>query len=272
MKITEYGKVTSIDENTVFLLDGDQGTKTVLATDLIKAVAEISDPKLHRMIYGGRYLGESVTEEQKAVIRDGTFKGMLVGDYWTINKVNWRIADIDYWLRCGDVELQSHHLMMIPEKSLYAAKMNDTADTTGAYVGSKMYTTYLEEAKTKINTAFPNLVLTRKECLANTMNDGYQSNGGWTETTVELMNEVMVYGCHIFAPMPSGTVTPYNYTVGKQQLAIFALNPEMVNIRENYWLRDVVSASGFAFVDVLGVADWHAATTSLGVRPVFAIG
>ena len=47
----------------------------------------------------------------------------------------------------------------------------------------------------------------------------------------------------------------------------------MIKTRYNYWLRDVVSASFFAFVDSSGVATaYDASNANIGVRPVFCIG
>jgi len=38
MKITDYEKVQQLVSNNIFLLDGDNGTKTILATDMAKAL------------------------------------------------------------------------------------------------------------------------------------------------------------------------------------------------------------------------------------------
>ena len=43
----------------------------------------------------------------------------------------------------GDTECTTHHILMIPEKIMGTAAMNDSHITTGGYVGSKMYTTNL---------------------------------------------------------------------------------------------------------------------------------
>lgn len=51
-------------------------------------------PEMHRNIFRGKHLGESITEEQLEVIRDGSFADLYVGDYWEINGVKYRIADI----------------------------------------------------------------------------------------------------------------------------------------------------------------------------------
>lgn len=271
-KITEYPAVTRFDTDDVLLKDGTNGTKKIKAKDAAVEFAGLISPINHRNIYRGKSLGISVTSAQKAAIQNGSFDDLFIGDYWTINSVNWVIADMDYFLRCGDVDFNTHHLVMVPQGILGNAKMNETNTTEGGYVGSAMYKTGLNDAKSKITTAFGSMVKTHKEYLVNATSGGHASAGAWVESTVELMNEIMVYGCPIFTPMGSGTVTPTNYTLGKQQLALFALSPRAVNIRTTYWLRDVVSATAFADVYYYGDAVCDGASISYGVRPYFVIG
>ena len=285
MKITDYGKVTSLANENVFILDGPNGTKGILASDLAQALLKILPvdnlmdvikgelaPEMHRNIFRGNYLGSSVTAAQKAAIKAGTFDDLYVGDYWTIGGVNWRIVDINYWMRCGDTDFTTPHLVIMPDVPLYSAQMNATNITTGGYVGSAMYTTNLAQAKTTIANAFGDMVLTHREYLTNAVSNGYPSGGSWYDSTVELPNEIMMYGSHVFTPAGDGTVIPTRYTINKSQLALFKLVPEFIHNRQWFWLRDVVSAVGFANVGSRGNADCSGASDSGGVRPVFPIG
>lgn len=54
----------------------------------------LDNPYMHRNIFRGKSLGESITAEQLEVIRDGSFRDLYVGDYWEINGTKYRIADI----------------------------------------------------------------------------------------------------------------------------------------------------------------------------------
>jgi hypothetical protein len=227
---------------------------------------------MRRNIYRGKNLGTSVTPAQKTAITTGTFEDMYVGDYWVINGVTWRIADINYWYNCGDTSFTKNHLVMVPDSPLYATKMNETDITTGGYVGSKMYTEGLNQAKTTIQTAFRDLLLTHREVLINAVTNGYPSGGAWLNSTVELMNEIMVYGSYINTPGGTGSIIVNRYTINNQQLALFSLNPGMINRRQTFWLRDVVSSSRFVDAYDRGSADHSPASNSLGVRPAFAIG
>lgn len=271
-KITEYPSVKRLSSGIVFIIDGTGGTKTITAADAAIELAGLISPEMHRNIYRGKNLGTTVTDAQKIAIQKGTFDDLYIGDYWVIDSVTWRIADIDYFYNCGDTDFTKHHLVIVPDTSLLSAKMNDDNTTEGGYTGSKMYTEYMEPAKTKITGAFGDMVLTHKELLTNAVVDGRPSGGGWVESKIELMNEIMVYGSHIFTPGSTGTMTPYRYTVAKQQFALFALNPKMVNRRHTYWLRDVATASAFASVLNGGNAAYNAASNSIGVRPEFIIG
>lgn len=323
MKITDYEKVQTLDSSNMVLIDGNNGTKTILVADFIKSLiglissqdfisgvnlseltqinALTADDKLligtaegnkaigaddalfamldafipkeqRRMIYRGKNLGAVVTEEQKANIKNGTFKGFFLGDYWTIGSYTWRIVDFDYWYNCGDTAFTTPHLVIMPDKPLYNAQMNETNITTGGYTGSLMYTENLDQAKTLAASAFGDLILTHREYLTNAVTDGHASAGAWFDSTLDLPNEIMMYGCHVYAAMNNGTVIPTNYTIGKTQLALFTVVPKPISNRATFWLRDVVSSANFAAVDFLGYATSYGASNSLGVRPVFAIG
>lgn len=323
MKITDYEKVQTLDSSNMVLIDGNNGTKTILVADFIKSLiglissqdfisgvnlseltqinALTADDKLligtaegnkaigaddalfamldafipkeqRRMIYRGKNLGAVVTEEQKANIKNGTFKGFFLGDYWTIGSYTWRIVDFDYWYNCGDTAFTTPHLVIMPDKPLYNAQMNETNITTGGYTGSLMYTENLDQAKTLAASAFGDLILTHREYLTNAVTDGHASAGAWFDSTLDLPNEIMMYGCHVYAAMNNGTVIPTNYTIGKTQLALFTVVPKLISNRATFWLRDVVSSAHFAFVTVRGDASANGASASYGVRPVFAIG
>lgn len=234
---------------------------------------DVSDTAItHRNNYRGKNLGAVVTVAQKTAIRNGSFDDLWLGDYWVIGGHTWRIADFNYWLNCGDNAVPLSHLVIMPDACLYYDKMNDTNITTGGYVGSKMYTEGLSQAKTMVASAFPGIVLSHRELLVNAVANGYPTAGAWYDSTVELPNEIMMYGSHVFASAGNGTTITYLHTINNSQLALMAAYPRFIKTRETYWLRDVVSAPRFAFVSYNGSAYCDGASSSYGVRPVFAIG
>lgn len=324
MKITDYEKVQALAASNIFLLDGPNGTKTIAADALAKALIGLLSSKdfiggvnlseltqinelvsgnklligtadgnkaiaaedalfamldsfapveLRRVIFRGKNLGTALTAVQKAAIKDGSFKGMFLGDYWSIGGRIWRIVDMDYWYNCGDTAFTSHHLVIMPDEALYNAQMNTTNITTGGYVGSEMYKKNLANAKTIVNAAFQGSVLTHREHLCNAVTNGKQSGGAWFDSSIELPSEIMMYGHIHFGNASDGNTIPNIYTSSKTQLALFMVCPRfIVNRSYNQWLRDVVSSANFAHVDPGGNTNYDAASTSDGVRPVFPVG
>lgn len=222
----------------------------------------------HNGIYRGKYLGSSVTEDQYTEISAGTFKDLFIGDYWTIGGVNYRIAAFDYWLHTGNVKCTAHHVVLVPDTHLYTAVMNSSDVTTGGYVGSAMYTSNLADAKTTINNAFGSThILNHQELLTASVTDGKADNWGWFASTVDLMNECMIYGHNVW-----GSNIGYETGAEKSQLPLFAMAPEHIPDNSmNCWLRSVVSSESFADISRDGHATQHEATNDFGVRPAFAI-
>lgn len=270
-KIVDYPAADRIAKDDVFLLDGERGTRKALASWAAVEMAGLISPINHCNVFRGKNLGGGVSSAQKAAIKDGSFDNLYIGDYWVINGVTWRIADMDYFLRCGDTDFTRHHLVIVPDTPLYSGKMNETHTTEGGYVGSLMYKSGLDQAKTAIAAAFGDLVTTHLDILCNAVSNGRQSGGGWFDSTVELMCERMVYGNSVFQPGCDGSFIPYNYTTGKSQFALFRMAPQYISNRQWYWLRDVVSAAYFANVGHYGTAYCHGAGNVYGVRPYFVI-
>lgn len=274
MRINEYPSGTSFNDGDVLLKDGTDGTKAITASDAALSMLELAlPPIMHRNFYRGRYLGTSVTPAQRAEIQNGTFKGLYVGDYWTINGRNWVIADFDYFWNNGyNPKTTTHHLMMVPEEALYEECMNSNGSTNTGYFNCDMRKTGLNQAKTIITAAFGDLVLSHHDIFVNSAQNGRPTGCAWTMSTVELFSEVMVYGCNRFAVMNNGTDIAEHYTTDKKQVALFKLNPKFADKNSWWWLRDTVSDDYFASVDDYGYADCNGADDDGGVLPYFLIG
>ena len=223
-------------------------------------------------IYRGKSLGSTYTLAQQQAVSTGTFEDMYIGDYWTIGGVNYRIAAFNYYRNTGDINLPPNHITLVTDTQLYTHVMNDTNITTRGYTGSKMYLTGLDQAKATINAAFPSKVLTHRQILCNATVDGKASGWAWFDSSVDLMNEAMIYGCSVFGDTNlGGSGGGYNIGVGKSQLPLFALNPKLINTRQSFWLRDVVSATNFAQTHSGGGANPNLPSSAFGVRPAFSI-
>lgn len=285
-KFGDLDTILTAGDDSLLLIHDGTGVKTISTANFKKDLKEYMEgvntilaqltydnAGAHNSIYRGKNLGTTVTEEQWEAISSGTFTDLYIGDYWVIGGVNWRIAAFDYYLNCGDTSFTKHHAVIVPDTCLYSAQMNTTNVTTGAYKGSAMYTANLTQAKSTINSAFGSShVLSHRIYLSNATSNGRASAGEWTDSTVDLMCEHMVYGSGIFSPVSDGSNVPNNYRVEKGQLPLFALEPSRICNRDTWWLRDVITAATFAIVSYYGLADCGNASASFGVRPAFCIG
>jgi hypothetical protein len=290
-KVTELTAFTTPTDSCLIPIHDGTGLKKITFANFRAKAVEGTEAKIapllfnnagaHNAIYRGKSLGSTVTTAQYAAIKAGTFDDLYIGDYWTIGGVNYRIAAFDYYLNSGDTSCTTHHVVIVPDTCLYNAQMHNTSSggyeggaantTTGGYVGSDMYKSNLEQAKTTIKSAFSGHVLKHRIYLTNSVANGRASGGAWCDSEVDLMCEQMVYGSGIFSPLSDGSNVPANYRVEKSQLPLFQHEPSRICNRNTWWLRDVITASSFAFVYLSGYADYNGASYSLGVRPAFCI-
>lgn len=273
----------TVDPSTVYVTEEDLLEKAdELTQDYdakfsnLKSIVVASNSGAHNAIFRGKDITDlfyNGTLSQQ--IAAGTFDDIFIGDY-IIGKTSGRkylVADINYRLHCGDTECTKPHVLMIPEKIMGTAQMNDSNITTGGYVGSKMYTTNLAQFKTVIQNDFGSgHILNHRELLTNAVTDGKSSGWAWYDSTIELMNESMVYGHNAW-----GSHHGYETGIDKSQLSLFKHKPDLIvalndaGSRYWYWLRDVVSSSNFASVSYCGNAGSYGASFSAGVRPAFLI-
>ena len=290
-KVTELTAFTTPTDSCLIPIHDGTGLKKITFANFRAKAVEGTEAKIapllfnnagaHNAIYRGKSLGSTVTTAQYAAIKAGTFDDLYIGDYWTIGGVNYRIAAFDYYLNSGDTSCTTHHVVIVPDTCLYNAQMHNTSSggyeggaantTTGGYVGSDMYKSNLEQAKTTIKSAFSGHVLKHRIYLTNAVANGRASDGAWCDSEVDLMCEQMVYGSGIFSPVSDGSNVPANYRVEKSQLPLFQHEPSRICNRATWWLRDVISASVFAFVYYNGSAHYDNASHSFGVRPAFCI-
>lgn len=231
------------------------GKKVPMST--IAGVLLQSGAATHNAIYRGECLGDAITDGQAAAIADGNFEDLFIGDYWTMGGVNYRIADFDYWYRTGFPEanrVEKHHVIIVPDTSIATGQMNGSNTTSGGYRNSLM--------KSKMNdiiSALPSEIRSRL-LVHNALLDG-----AWTEISVDPMNEIMVYGCYILADNSN------KQTSENRQLSLFRMSPQARYAGGNYWLRNYANATEFTLASYYGDASKDVATSTYGIRPVFAI-
>lgn len=278
-KFADLEAILSVTGTEQMLIHDGNGVKVITVENLYKGLqADIDSVRnvltdgaaAHNCIYRGKNLGTSVTAEQYAAISSGKFTDLYIGDYWVINGVTYRIAAFDYYYNCGDTNFTKHHVVIVPDTSLYKAQMNTSNVTTGGYTGSAMYKSNLAQAKTTIKAAFGSThVLTKRELLTNAVNGNTPSGWAWFDSDVELMNEVQAYGSVAWGAHDGNG---YNVASGDGQFPLFMFDRTKLHNREDYWLRDVASATYFSGVYNCGYAGSTDASYSRGVRPAFCIG
>lgn len=278
-KFADLEAILSVTGTEQMLIHDGNGVKVITVENLHKGLQTDIDSvrnvladgaAAHNCIYRGKNLGTSVTAEQYAAISSGKFTDLYIGDYWVIKGVTYRIAAFDYYYNCGDTNFTKHHVVIVPDTSLYKAQMNTSNVTTGGYTGSAMYKSNLAQAKTTIKAAFGSAhVLTKRELLTNAVNGNTPSGWAWFDSDVELMNEVQAYGSVAWGAHDGNG---YNVASGDGQFPLFMFDRTKLHNREDYWLRDVASAPYFSYVSSGGIASDSYASSSLGVRPAFCIG
>ena len=278
-KFADLEAILSVTGTEQMLIHDGNGVKVITVENLHKGLQTDIDSvrnvladgaAAHNCIYRGKNLGTSVTAEQYAAISSGKFTDLYIGDYWVIKDVTYRIAAFDYYYNCGDTNFTKHHVVIVPDTSLYKAQMNTSNVTTGGYTGSAMYKSNLAQAKTTIKAAFGSAhVLTKRELLTNAVNGNTPSGWAWFDSDVELMNEVQAYGSVAWGAHDGNG---YNVASGDGQFPLFMFDRTKLHNREDYWLRDVASATLFSIVADYGRAGNDGASDSIGVRPAFCIG
>lgn len=278
-KFADLEAILSVTGTEQMLIHDGNGVKVITVENLHKGLQTDIDSvrnvladgaAAHNCIYRGKNLGTSVTAEQYTAISSGKFTDLYIGDYWVINGVTYRIAAFDYYYNCGDTNFTKHHVVIVPDTSLYKVQMNTSNVTTGGYTGSAMYKSNLAQAKTTIKAAFGSAhVLTKRELLTNAVNGNTPSGWAWFDSDVELMNEVQAYGSVAWGAHDGNG---YNVASGDGQFPLFMFDRTKLHNREDYWLRDVASATSFSFVRDGGYASCNGASNSFGVRPAFCIG
>lgn len=224
----------------------------------------------HNSIYRGKNLGTEFTSTMSTNVKNGTFKDMYCGDYLVINGTTYRFMDFDYMYKVGDTSLETHHILVVPDAPMYNHAMNDTNTTDGGYVGSKMYTSGLDQALEKIKKDFGEThIVTYRNLLVNTVSNSVPSNWAWYSRQIDLMNEEMVYGSRAWSQVQQNG---YDTGCQKSQLSAFKHSHSLISSSRNwYWLRSVRTSAYFCVVGGDGNASSTSVSGAGGVRPCFLI-
>lgn len=229
---------------------------------------------------------------------------MFIGDYWTINGVNWRIAAFNYWYNTGyDTNIcTTNHVVIVPDTCLVPPNgstgliENGSSSLEHGYLGTGYYsgTNNDSSANTSkatcinlVNAAFGSShLLHHTEIFTSTVNHSITTGYSRTDSTVELMEEPMVYGSYIFGlgeyrvdKRDVGTASEWQaatsgfiQTTGCIQLPLFSFNRKFLYSDYSWWLRTIDSTYTLCFVNKYGsCGNGLSNKTDYGIRPVFGI-
>lgn len=283
MKIKDFARVKTVKSNDVFITDGDRGTKTILADDLVFALLTGS-PEMHKNIIRGRNLGVRISPEQHKAITSGTFEGLWLGDYWFNNNMAWRIVDFNYWN--VNNALPTPHIVVMPDRPLYRQQMYDTtASSTNSFWGSKVWQSINGCDDYVIRVFDSNTIRLHVDSYQSQMNEG----GGFVSPTIKsksidprvkyiIPNEIMIYGTRVSAT--SGIGSDGLHEVSSRQLQLFSMGWSPGD--SDFWLRDQTyintysvygaEASNIGGASTVRFSGDGVQNETHGVRPVFAIG
>lgn len=309
-KITELVQATSIVNTDLLLLETANGTRSIAYQDLKKpidnAVADAAKPHpfannaaAHNGIFRGKDLTSLGVNEICKRISNGTFEDLYIGDYFDITistsytaseTVRCVLAGFNTYLHNGDTAFETNHAVIVPKNCFTkTAAMNPSNTTENGFVGSEMWKTVLPVYKDALQSALNNHVLMHRTYLSNAIGKdlascagtgftGAASGGAWTDTYLSLLSEIQVYGSNVFSSSWCDT------GCDNLQLPLFALDPTAKickadgtdNVsgsnRQWWWLKNIASASSFAYVNYNGISNYNLASSSWGVRPLFCIG
>lgn len=274
MKITEYSKISTLNDSDVMLIDGTNGTK-IISIDQLRYMLFDNIPEMHNNIYRGKNLGSSVTSVQYQQITNGKFSDLYVGDYWTINNFKWQIVDFDYFYNSGNNHLLKHHAVIMPTKCLYKTNYEATNINDNGYFNSKLYKEGLIQARQQINAAFTGHIIEHDEVGTYNKDGKNRWNVRWDKTTIGIPSVYYIYPSDLVLKLDTNNEMFYNI-IYSGQFALFQLLKQKAILTEDlpeaYWLRECISVSGFATsVDNLTI-NWGYSSSSYGIRPYFLIG
>lgn len=193
--------------------------------------------------------------------------------------VTLMFAAFDYYYNVGNTALTTHHAVLIPRGYGFAtaAKMNSSNTTVGSYFNSDMHQIvlpcYAKALKTVLNnhllahmTILPNAINASTPSMAGAGFTGASINWAWESVELQLMSEPQIYGTTVWSS------SAYDVGADYKKLPVFDFINGVHFGRGYYWLRSVVSSTGFALCGYDGGASNTVASNAAYVRPLILFG
>lgn len=223
----------------------------------------------HNAICRGKKLGNTLTSEMLASIRDGSFNDLYVCDYIETEDNIYRFMDFDYFLGCvsgaSGGRIERHHAILVPDKVMSSSAIDNYPEVTQPKE-THMYVNKLPEITQTLKGIFGNdNVAIMDRVITKTVN-GESTGWDWVNVGADLLTEVMVMGHSSW-----GQWVGFQTGIMKGQLAGFRYSHSLMCSNEDYWLRDKRSVTNYALISFDGYSSSDTGSLQHGVRPFFVI-
>ena len=223
----------------------------------------------HNAICRGKKLGNTLTSEMLASIRDGSFNDLYVCDYIETEDNIYRFMDFDYFLGCvsgaSGGRIERHHAILVPDKVMSSSAIDNYPEVTQPKE-THMYVNKLPEVTQTLKGIFGNDNVAMMDRIITKTVNGESTGWDWVNVGADLLTEVMVMGHSSW-----GQWVGFQTGIMKGQLAGFRYSHSLMCSNEDYWLRDKRSATNYALISFDGYSSSDTGSLQHGVRPFFVI-
>lgn len=244
----------------------------------------------HNSVYRGKNLGTTLTVEQSAAIRSGTFDDIYIGDYWemtapaytwtdaegvtheveadTVSR-RWYVLGLDYFFtNYPHLQMLTHHALVWPLSGHIGYtqddRMNPTDTTEGGYVGSEFFTNNIRRYEAVYKAIWGDSHLARYSMeLCNAVNNHHETGfARYTDRICDLLTVSMVGGNSnrsifgYYRPLPITIFNPNIFTGGGRVT----------------FLQDVYDGADFYTIRNIGsIGSWGASDSIAGYANPFCL-
>lgn len=223
----------------------------------------------HNAIYRGKKLGNVLTGEMLAGIRDGSFSDLYVGDYIETEDNIYRFMDFDYFLGCvsgvSGGKIEKHHAVLVPDRVMGISAIDNYPEATQPKE-THMYVNKLPEITRTLKSIFGNDNVAMMDRIIPKTANGEPAGWDWVNVGADLLTEEMVMGHGSW-----GQWLGIQIGVLKGQLAGFRYSHFLMCSNDDYWLRNKRTATNYALISSGGISSSDVGNLQHGVRPFFVI-
>lgn len=270
-----YEQVFDIHPQDHLLLYRDGLIKTISQKKFMEHGWDLIDefcthaPFVRKVLWRGQNIGEKPTEEQYENIRNGTFKGMFLGDFWhdRTSGYFYRIMDFDYWITPWH---NVHHVVLLPDRPIGGAT---SWGLNVYYLDGIIRRSFIPNSvKPVINQTFPDEHIFKYQDYY----PGVDYQKSLTTASIEVPSANMMLGSNNLSyDGDVGRVCGSN-SRGTRQLIGLTIEPYAVNIAKTaLWLSDFVLTENKTWNVIINQnniqSNVNGDFSSGYVRPVFGI-